>query len=268
MLHKLHKLRALLRETNSALVCFSGGVDSAFLLRVAADELGERAIALTADSPSLDRAELEQAQAFTAELGLRHLVLATGELDNPDYASNPRNRCYYCKTALLSLAREVAAKEHIGAILIGTNVDDLGDHRPGLRAAEENGARHPLVEAGLRKEEIRALSRDMGLPTWDKPEMACLASRFPYGTEITAERLDRVGQFEAELRKLGFRGLRVRFHETIARLELSPAQIPLATDPERREAIVAAGRRLGFSYIALDLQGYRRGALNEHTDQP
>jgi uncharacterized protein len=262
-LHKLHKLRQILGMMDSALVCFSAGVDSAFLLKIAADELGERVLALTAESPSLAPDELSEARALAGRIGVRHLIVPTAELDDPRYAANPTNRCYFCKSELLSVARRVAREQALAEILIGTNVDDLGDHRPGLQAANEAGARHPLVEAGLTKTEIRAFSRDLDLPTWDKPEMACLSSRFAYGSEITADRLDRVAQFEKSLKNLGFVGLRVRFHEAVARIELAPDQIARAVEPATRDRIIALGKDLGFTYVTLDLRGYRRGAMNE-----
>jgi uncharacterized protein len=233
MQDKLQKLRSILGQMGSALVCYSGGVDSSFLLRVTADTLGGQ------------------------------IVRDSRELARPDYARNPTDRCFFCKTELMRLAEETATREGLQQILMGTNADEIAGHRPGLRAANDGGARHPLVEAGLTKAEIRALSKDLGLPTWNKPQLACLASRFPYGTAITAERLGRVEAFEAGLEDLGFEGTRVRFHETIARLELPAEQLPLAVDPQRRQRIVELGRRLGFTYVTVDLQGYRTGAMNE-----
>lgn len=262
---KLERLRDIVRGYGSALVCFSGGVDSTFLLRVALDELGERCHALTAVSPTLARSEREDALRLGAELGLgaRHVVVDSRELERPGFTQNPVDRCYLCKSELLERAVPWAEQLGLAAVLLGTNMDDLGDHRPGLRASDERGARHPLVEAGLTKAEIRELSRRLGLRTWNKPQLACLSSRFPYGTEITPERLSRVDRFEDGLRALGFTQLRVRFHDAIARLELDPAELPRALDPELRERIVALGRELGFTYVAVDLQGYRTGAMNE-----
>ena len=260
---KLDALRASLRDMESVVVCYSGGVDSVFLLKVAVDELGDKALALTALSPALAQREAEQAKSLAVSFGARHILRRSQELADDDYSANPSNRCYYCKTELMRIAAEVADEERARFILIGTNLDDLGGHRPGLKAANEGSARHPLVEAELSKREIRALSKRLGLSTWDKPQMACLASRFPYGTAITAERLNRVEAFEAALLNLGFLGLRVRFHDAVARLELEPDQLARAIDPEIRQAIVSTGKELGFAFVALDLAGYRTGAMNE-----
>jgi len=260
---KLDQLRDILRGYGSALVCFSGGVDSAFLVKVAHDVLGDRAVALTASSPSLAAREEAEARALAAALGVRHEVVASHELARGAYAQNPVDRCYFCKAELLELARPRAAALSLAVVCLGTNLDDLSDHRPGLRAADEQGARHPLVEARLHKTEIRALSRALGLATWNKPQLACLSSRFPYGTEITAERLARVDRFEEGLHALGFGQLRVRFHEPIARLELDRSEMARAFEPELASRIVALGRDCGFTYVTVDLAGYRTGALNE-----
>jgi uncharacterized protein len=260
---KLARLRAVLEGYGSALVCFSGGVDSTFLLKVAREALGDRVVALTARSPSLAAREARAAEQLARELGAAQIVVESNELARGGYAQNPTDRCYFCKTELLELARPEAERLGLASICLGTNLDDLGDHRPGLRAADEHGARHPLVEAELSKAEIRALSHQLALPTWNKPQLACLSSRFPYGTEITVERLARVDAFEEELAALGFTELRVRFHEPIARLELAPAEAARAFDPAVRERILAVGRRLGFAYVAVDLAGYRSGSLNE-----
>ena len=261
MNQKLDRLRSVLADYGSALVCFSGGVDSTFLLSVAVEVLGDRAVALLAESPSLARREADDARKLAAEIGARLIVVESNELERGAYSKNPVDRCYFCKTELLELAVPRAKELGSRAICLGTNVDDLGDHRPGLKAADEHAARHPMVEAGLTKAEIRELSKALGLRTWNKPQLACLSSRFPYGTEITAERLDRVDRFEDGLRKLGFTQLRVRFHDTIARLELDPREMGHAL--EHRDTIVALGRDCGFTFVALDLAGYKTGALNE-----
>ena len=259
---KLDALRDTLRGYGRVVVAFSGGVDSAFLLKVAADTLGEHCHAVTAVSETMARSEIADATALGAELGLgaRHRIIESHELERPGFTDNPTHRCALCKTELMDLAAPIAAE--LGAqVALGTNVDDLGDVRPGITAAIERGARMPLVDAGLTKPEVRALSRELGLRTWDKPQLACLSSRFPYGTQITPDRLRRVDAFEDGLRALGFRQLRVRFHDAIARLELDAAE--LAKIVEVREAVVALGRQLGFTYVAVDLAGFRSGSLNE-----
>ena len=262
---KLERLRAVIGAHESALVCFSGGVDSTLLLKVALDVLGDRCHALTAISETMARSERDEARRLGVELGLgdRHHLVDSHELERPRFADNPTDRCYLCKTELLEIAGPLAARLGVASIFLGTNLDDLGDHRPGLAAASERGAAHPMVEAELTKPDVRELSRQLGLPTWDKPQLACLSSRFPYGTQITPERLERVDRFEEELRALGFRQLRVRFHDTIARLELDVDEVARAFDPDVRARLLRVGRELGFTYVAIDLAGYRSGAMNE-----
>jgi uncharacterized protein len=259
---KLAQLRAQLAGYGQVVVAFSGGVDSAFLLKVAVDALGDRAHAVTAVSPTMARSEVGDAAALAAELGLgtRHHVVDSHELEVPGFADNPTHRCALCKTELMTVAGPIAA-QLAAPIVLGTNLDDLGDVRPGIAAARERGAHMPMVDAGLTKPEIRALSQQLGLRTWDKPQLACLSSRFPYGTQITPERLRRVDDFEDGLRALGFTQCRVRFHDTIARLEFDVAELPRVL--AHRDAVHALGKRLGFTYIAVDLGGFRSGSLNE-----
>ncbi|TMQ13921.1 MAG: ATP-dependent sacrificial sulfur transferase LarE [Deltaproteobacteria bacterium] len=259
---KLDALRDSLQGYGRVVVAFSGGVDSAFLLKVAADTLGDACHAVTAVSETMARSEIADARALGAELGLgaRHHVVASHELERAGFSENPTHRCALCKTELMDVAAPIAA-ELGAAVALGTNVDDLGDVRPGITAAIERGARMPMVDAGLTKPEIRALSCELGLRTWDKPQLACLSSRFPYGTRITPDRLRRVDAFEDGLRALGFRQLRVRFHDAIARIELDAGE--LGRIVEVRDEVVVLGKQLGFTYVAVDLAGFRSGSLNE-----
>ena len=260
---KLERLRAQLREIGSAAVAFSSGVDSTFLLRVAHEELGENVVAVTARSHSFPKRELDEAAAFCAREGVRHEIIDSEELDIPGFAENPPDRCYHCKKALFGKLVAFAQANGLAAVLEGSNMDDDGDYRPGRRAIRELGIRSPLHDAGLTKAEIRVLSKRMGLPTADKPSFACLASRFPYGERITAAGLERVERAEQWLMDagLGLAQLRVRSHGDMARIEVPPADIPRIA--ARAEEIAAALKSFGFAYVALDLQGYRTGSMNE-----
>lgn len=260
---KLAALRHNLRQMRQALVAFSGGVDSSFLLQVAVEELGAGAVALTTRSPTAPEEDEAMACALAAALGVRHLLIDADELAIPGYAENPTDRCFLCKDGLYQVCRAEADKLGIALIVDGVNLDDLGDYRPGLRAADQHGIRHPLVEAELRKSEIRALSRQLGLNTADKPSSPCLSSRFPYGTRITLEALRRVAAAERVLHRLGFAECRVRFHDPIARLEVAAGDIARLAEDGVRRVVTAELKALGFAYVAVDLQGFRSGSLNE-----
>lgn len=257
---KYEELRRIVGEMESALVAYSAGVDSTLVLKVAHDMLGVRAIAATGLSDTYPEEEMAEARALAAEIGAEHIHVNTMELTDPRYASNNSQRCFFCKTELYSKLSQVAQERGLQWMLDGTNADDLGDHRPGLRAARHWNVRSPLVEAGLRKKEIREISAELGLRTWDKPAFACLSSRFLYGDPITVEKLQQVAKAERALRGMGFRGFRVRHHDSVARIELPVEDLPRAL--ELREEITEAMIAAGYAYAAIDLGGYRAGNLN------
>lgn len=265
---KYQALRETVRALGSVVIGFSGGADSALLTKVAHDELGERAVAVIAQSESYAKREQEDALALAAALGVPVLTVQARELDNEQYASNPTNRCYYCKTELFTHLSQVARERNIPWIAYGANHDDLGDYRPGHQAAREFAARAPLLEVGMTKAEIRHLSRALGLPTWDKPALACLSSRFPYGTRITAELLARLDAAEDFLRhELDFRQVRVRHHDTIARLEVGADEMERLLQPDLRRQISDRLKSLGYTYVAVELTGYKSGSLNATLPQ-
>lgn len=270
------KLRVLLEHLTglgSVLVCYSGGVDSALVLAASHRALGARAVGMTAVSASLAPSELDDARWIAAQIGADHRIVESNEVDDPSYQRNAPDRCFHCKSELYRIAEQKRMEWALAHVLNGTNTDDLGDYRPGLRAAENAGVRSPLVELGFTKTDVRACAHALGLEIWDKPAAACLSSRLPFGTRVTRERLARIGGLEAALRALGFRRVRVRYHalgpedgaaeQAIARIELDASEIARAAEPNIRDELVRAGKEHGFLYVTLDLGGYRMGSHNE-----
>ncbi|MDM9382955.1 ATP-dependent sacrificial sulfur transferase LarE [Chlorogloeopsis sp. ULAP01] len=264
---KLKQLKAIFAEMEQALIAYSGGVDSTLVAKIAYDVLGDRALAVTAVSPSLLPEELEDASLQAATIGIPHQIIETHEMENPNYTSNPVNRCYFCKSELHDTLKPLAQKLGYPYVVDGVNADDLHDYRPGIQAAKERGARSPLAEVGITKMEVRELSVQLGLSWWNKPAQPCLSSRFPYGEEITVAKLQRVGRAEIYLRKLGWQNLRVRSEGDTARIELPPEQIKDFVLTTNLQTIVSTFQEFGFMYITLDLEGYSSGKLNRVLDQ-
>ena len=256
-------LRDLIASFDSLIVAFSGGVDSAYLAWVATQVLGRSALCITADSPSYPDRHRQLALRTAATFGLTHEIISTGELDRAEYRANPVNRCYYCKHELYDVLTRVARERGGAVVADGSNADDRGDYRPGRQAAREFGVRSPLDESDLTKSEIRELARRAGVPVWDEPASACLSSRIPYGSEVTPEKLRMIEAAEGVLQDLGFRVYRVRHHDTLARLEIAPSELPRAVSPDVRDLLVQRIRAVGYRHVTVDLQGYRMGSLNE-----
>ena len=260
---KRQQLVNIINDMGSVIVAYSGGVDSAFLAAVAHEVLGDKALSVTANSPSLAPSELEDAIALATDQEIHYEIIETKETEREDYQANNQDRCFFCKDELYSHLIKFADQRGYTVITNGTNVDDLGDYRPGLEAAKQYGVRSPLVEADLTKQDIRDLSKEMGLPTWDKPAQACLSSRIPYGTMVTVEALTRIAKAEHFLRSKGFKQLRVRHHETVARIEIEPKDFQALLDESVRNEITEYFKSIGYSYVTMDMNGFRSGSLNE-----
>ncbi|KAI9132701.1 ATP-dependent sacrificial sulfur transferase LarE [Acaryochloris sp. CCMEE 5410] len=260
---KLQQLQTLFAQMERALIAYSGGIDSTLVAKVAFDVLRDKALAITANSPSLLPEDFEDAQVQAADIGISHQVVATHEMDNPNYTTNPVNRCYFCKSELYDTLKPLAAELGYAYVVDGVNADDLQDYRPGIQAAKERGTRSPLAEVGITKLEVREISKWLGLPWWDKPAQPCLSSRFPYGEEITVEKLRRVGQAERYLRNLGWSTLRVRSQADTARIELPAVEIPAFVQDTDLTELVEAFKGYGFTYVTLDLEGFVSGKLNQ-----
>lgn len=260
---KLNRLKGILTEMQSVLVAYSGGVDSAFVMKVANDVLGDKVLAVTASSSVYPSEEIEQAKALAQSLKVRHKIIETREMTNPKFVNNPKDRCYWCKEELFSKLIGIAKDNNLRYVLDGTNFDDLDDFRPGMKVAEELGVRSPLKEAMINKQDIRSLGKEMGLPIWSKPSLACFGSRFPYGTRITEENLKKVDKAERFLRNSGLTQVRVRHHDKIARIEVMEDDIPKLLEEGLRRKLISYLKKLGYSYVTVDLEGYRTGSMNE-----